>query len=62
MLLKAADDFNIDLSESWMVGDGENDVLCGKNAGCRTAIIGQDPNADLQCADLADAVNKILGR
>ena len=62
MLLKAADDFNIDLSQSWMVGDGENDVLCGKNAGCRTAIIGQDPNADLQCADLADAVNKILGR
>ena len=62
MLLKAADDFNIDLSESWMVGDGENDVLCGRNAGCRTAIIGQDPNADLQCADLADAVNKILGR
>ncbi len=62
MLLKAANDFNIDLSQSWMVGDGENDVLCGRNAGCRTAIIGQDPNADLQCADLADAVNKILGR
>lgn len=62
MLLKAADDFNIDLSESWMVGDGENDVLCGRNAGCRTAIIGQDRNADLQCTDLTDAVNKILGR
>lgn len=60
MLLKAADDFNIDLSQSWMVGDGENDVLCGKNAGCRTAIIGKDEKADLQCADLADAVNKIL--
>ena len=26
MLLRAADDFNIDLSKSWMVGDGENDI------------------------------------
>ena len=39
MLLKAAHDFNIDLSESWMVGDGENDILAGKNAGCRIGYI-----------------------
>lgn len=39
MLLKAANDFNIDLSESWMVGDGENDILAGKNAGCRIGYI-----------------------
>ena len=26
MLLKAAEDFNIDLSQSWMAGDSENDV------------------------------------
>lgn len=41
MLLKAAADFNIDLSRSWMVGDGENDVKAGLNAGCKTALIGQ---------------------
>lgn len=41
MLLKAAQDFNIDLSESWMVGDGENDIKAGKNAGCRTCLIGK---------------------
>ena len=41
MLLKAAADFNIDLSQSWMVGDGENDVKAGLNAGCKTALIGQ---------------------
>lgn len=29
MLLKAAEDFNIDLSQSWIVGDGENDITCG---------------------------------
>lgn len=40
MLLKAAEDFNIDLTQSWMVGDGKNDILAGKNAGCRTALIG----------------------
>lgn len=41
MLIKAAEDFNIDLSQSWMVGDGENDVKAGLNAGCKTALIGQ---------------------
>ena len=34
MLMKAAKDFNVDLEKSWMIGDGENDVLAGKNAGC----------------------------
>lgn len=42
MLLKAAKDFNIDLSQSWMVGDGKNDILAGKNAGCQTALIGSE--------------------
>ena len=40
MLLKAASDFNIDLSQSWMVGDGENDIKAGSNAGCKTVLIG----------------------
>lgn len=39
MLLKAAADFNIDLSRSWMVGDGENDIQAGINAGCKTALL-----------------------
>lgn len=42
MLLKAAEDFNIDLSQSWMVGDGEKDIKAGIAAGCRTALIGSD--------------------
>lgn len=40
MLLQAAEEFNIDLSASWMIGDGEIDILAGKAAGCRTALIG----------------------
>lgn len=39
MLLKAADDFNIDLENSWMAGDGCNDIKAGKNAGCKTCLI-----------------------
>lgn len=40
MLLQAAKDYNIDVSASWMIGDGENDILAGKAAGCHTALIG----------------------
>ena len=39
MLLNAAADFNIDLSRSWMVGDGENDIKAGINAGCKTVLL-----------------------
>lgn len=60
MLLKAAKDFNIDLSRSWMIGDGENDVLCGINAGCKTAAIGHNPSADICGKSLLDCANKIL--
>ena len=42
MLIKAAEDLNIDLSMSWMIGDGKSDILAGKNAGCKTALIGED--------------------
>ena len=40
MLFKAAECFNIDLSESWMIGDSENDILAGIAAGCKTGLIG----------------------
>jgi D-glycero-D-manno-heptose 1,7-bisphosphate phosphatase len=39
MLLQAALDHQIDLQNSWMVGDSDIDMLAGKNAGCRTARI-----------------------
>lgn len=41
MLLKAAEDFNIDLKSSWMVGDGEYDVGAGNAVGCKTVLIGE---------------------
>lgn len=41
MLIRAADDFNIDLSASWMVGDGENDIKAAIATGCKTALTGK---------------------
>lgn len=64
LLLKASDDFNIDLSKSWMIGDGENDILAGKNAGCKTVLIGKDSTSvdgiDFICNSLLEAVNLII--
>lgn len=38
LLLKAAKDFNIDLSQSYMIGDDDRDVQAGLNAGCKESI------------------------
>ena len=39
LLLRAAEDFNIDLSQSIMIGDGERDVQAGVNAGCKASCL-----------------------
>jgi D,D-heptose 1,7-bisphosphate phosphatase len=36
MILKATERFNINLKQSWMIGDSERDVLSGKAAGVKT--------------------------
>ncbi len=38
MLFKAAEDLNIDLAQSYMIGDSDNDVQAGLNAGCKGVI------------------------
>lgn len=61
MLLQAAKDHHIDLSNSWMIGDSENDILAGKAAGCKTAYIGkEDYGQDITSESLLDVVKKIL--
>jgi len=39
MLLRAAREHHLDLSGSWMVGDGLNDIAAGRAAGCRTVLV-----------------------
>jgi D,D-heptose 1,7-bisphosphate phosphatase len=61
LLLKASQELNIDLSHSWMIGDSKNDILAGKNAGCKTALIGnEDYKQDITVDSLLTFVNAII--
>jgi D-glycero-D-manno-heptose 1,7-bisphosphate phosphatase len=40
LLLQAAADMAIDLSQSWFIGDNLSDVKAGQKAGCHTMLIG----------------------
>ncbi len=61
MLLCAAKDFNINLEESWMVGDRESDIKAGRAAGCKTALVGwEDYGQDVTVASVADFVEHFV--
>lgn len=61
MLIDASDDYNIDLSQSWMIGDGENDIMAGRAAGCKTALIGtEDYTQDITVNSLQEFVKILL--
>jgi D-glycero-D-manno-heptose 1,7-bisphosphate phosphatase len=69
-LLKAAQGFGIDLARSWMVGDRDTDVACGKASGTRTILI-KNPDSvgyqgsitpDFTTENLKDAVRIILDK
>ena len=51
LLLQAAKDFNIDLSESYMIGDSHRDVEAGENAGVKKSIMVEEneENGLLNC-------------
>jgi D-glycero-D-manno-heptose 1,7-bisphosphate phosphatase len=71
MLLQAARELDLDLSQSIMVGDNRKDMLAGRRAGCRTVLL--DPrfrtrwqraeaHADVVASSLDAAVPWILGQ
>ncbi len=39
MLLRAAEELELDLGRSYAIGDGERDVEAGRRAGCRTVLV-----------------------
>ena len=39
MIIQAANKHCINLSKSWMIGDGITDIQAGKAAGCKTILI-----------------------
>ncbi len=56
MLLQAAKDWNIDLSQSVMIGDSNRDFQVGKNAGCKDSIIIETNKANA----LLDTIKNII--
>jgi D-glycero-D-manno-heptose 1,7-bisphosphate phosphatase len=64
MLLEAARRHSIDLARSWMVGDSPSDVEAGRNAGCRTILVGDGQGAvepDVRVADMKALRDAIAG-
>jgi D-glycero-D-manno-heptose 1,7-bisphosphate phosphatase len=67
MLLRAARDHNLDISDCWMIGDTVSDITAGKLAGCKTAFIAPRPKwlsplegPDIQAESLEQAVDHIV--
>lgn len=61
MIYQAQDDYNIDLSQSWIVGDSLNDIEAGKRAGVSTCLLGDECFGQDVCAkSLLEFVKKIL--
>lgn len=68
MLLQAAEDFGIDLSQTYMVGDVQTDIKAAINAGCKGGIlvgtaIGEkvtSPDAVYSAPTLLDAAKYIV--
>lgn len=73
LLLRAASELDIDLSQSWMIGDGLTDLKAGKSAGCKTILIGKtkcelchlmdgmEIRPDFITADLFEAAQAVSG-
>jgi histidinol-phosphate phosphatase family protein len=63
MVLQAARDLDIDLSQSYVVGDSEMDVELARQADCKAGIRVGEPGGtgDLVAVSFRDAVEKIIG-
>lgn len=69
MIEECVENYNIDLSKSWIIGDTTIDIKTGKNAGIKTALVltgdagtdnKYDVKPDIVCKNVFDAVNQIL--
>lgn len=55
LFLQAAEDFNINLTQSFMIGDSERDVEAGRHAGCKDSIL-----IETNTGALKDVVSKLV--
>jgi len=69
MLLRAADELDIDLAQSWMIGNSNRDIEAGLRAGCKTILINRfcdykqlqpgAPKPDHRAVNIKEATNII---
>jgi len=65
MLEQAANDLDLDLSASWIIGDAPRDIEAGRAAGCRTVLVSSDAqrrtdaSADVAVVSFTAAVDAI---
>lgn len=69
LIRKAVEKYDVDPDRSYIVGDRAGDILAGRNAGIKTALVDsgygrsrmeQAAEADYYCTDLRDFVSEIL--
>lgn len=60
LLFAAARKYNIDLSQSWMIGDSKSDMMAGINAGCKVAFLGERGTYEPSYRSLLEAVQNIF--
>ncbi|MBI2631632.1 HAD-IIIA family hydrolase [Candidatus Pacearchaeota archaeon] len=67
LILQAGNDFNIDLTQSYMIGDSHSDILAGQKAGCKGILVERgkpekynDSNPEFRAKDLYEAVRDIV--
>jgi D-glycero-D-manno-heptose 1,7-bisphosphate phosphatase len=66
LILKAADELNINLAESYVIGDSWRDIDCARAAGCSAIFIERGykeklrEGPDITVATFNDAVNAVL--
>jgi len=68
MIEQGGRDFNIDLQQSFVIGDHYSDVAAGYRAGCRTVLLGDGNSGDEEmtirpdriASDLKEAVDWVL--
>ena len=69
MLLASAEEMDIELEQSWMIGNSGTDIEAGQRAGCKTILINRplhyepprsdEPKPDYKAINLKEAVNII---
>jgi len=70
MILRASEEHDVDLTNSFMIGDRKGDVVAGKKAGCKTIHVltgvgkrelsNKEFDADFRSENLYDAVSNVI--